>query len=167
MRRSVPTLLLALAIASGCSRPEHPAQPEFPLSRQGAPVIEGDLQYHADTAIMESFPVQLAATVTAENIGSRPAALEFPDGCAVLLRAYRTPERTGTPAWDQERETFCTMAIQRFTINPGESRQFTVRTDARQILGDSLPNGRYFLTAVLRKAGWTLELHAGEADLAR
>lgn len=167
MHRTLPNLLLLLALAAGCSRPEHPAQPEFPITRQGTPVTEGDLQYVAETAIMESFPVQLATSVTVANVGSRPAALEFPDGCPVLIRAYRTPDRTGTPAWDQAHETFCTMAIQHFTINPGESRKFTARTDARQILGDSLPNGRYFLTAMLRKTGWTLELPAGEVELAR
>lgn len=170
MRRSVLFLTLLLVVAAACSRPEHPAQPgqpESPSSRQGSIMTEGDLRYVAETAIMESFPVQLATTVTASNVGSRPAALEFPDGCPVLLRAYRTADRSGRPAWDQANETFCTMAIQQFTINPGESRRFTTRTDAREILGDSLPNGRYYLTAVLRKSGGPLELTAGEADLAR
>jgi hypothetical protein len=156
-----------MVIGSGCSRPERPSQPEIPPLRQGTPRTEGDLRYSATTLVMESFPVQLATTVTVANIGSRPAALEFSDGCPVLLRAYRAPDRTAPPAWDQERETFCTLAIQQVTITPGESREFTVRTDARQILGDSLPNGRYLLTAVLRKTGWPLELDAGEVELAR
>jgi hypothetical protein len=156
-----------LAISAGCSQPERPSQPDLQPVRQGQPKTEGDLRYSAETLVMESFPVQLATTVTVANIGSRPAALEFSDGCPVLLRAYRAPDHTGEPAWDQARETFCTMAIQRMTISPGESRDFTVRTDARQILGDSLPNGRYLLTAVLRKTGWPLELDAGSVDLAQ
>src|SRR5690606_18542008 len=130
------------------------------------PRTEGHLRYSASTAIMESFPVQLATTVTVENIGSKPAVLEFSDGCPVLLRAYDSPEREGAPAWDQANLTVCTLAIQTITIEPRESREFKVRTDAREILGDSLPNGRYYLTAVLRKTGWPLELDAGEADLA-
>ncbi len=167
MRVFAPLLLALTIFGAGCSRPERPAQPELPAVRQGAPRTEGDLRYTAETAIMESFPVQLATSVTVVNIGSRPAALEFSDGCPVLLRAYHTPDRSGEPAWDQERDTFCTLAIQRITIDSGESRSFSVRTDARQILGDSLPNGRYFLTAVLRKTGWPLELEAGAVDLAR
>lgn len=174
MRRLVPMspsiIPLLLVMIAACSRPEYPAQPvqpESPTAHQGTTMTEGDLHYVAETAIRESFPVQLATTVTAANIGRRPAAIEFTDGCPVLLRAYRTPDRTGAPAWDQAHDTFCTMAIQNFTINPGESRRFTTQADAREILGDSLPNGRYYLTAVLRKSGGALELAAGEAGLAR
>lgn len=167
MRAKLPFILALLAVAGACSRAEQNAHPLSPNLQQGAPITEGDLRYLAETRIMESFPVQLATTVKIENIGSRPAAVEFASGCPVLLRAYRSPDRAAPPAWDQAREVFCTQAIQLVTINPGEAREFTTRTDAGQILGDSLPNGRYFLTAVVNKTGWPLQLDAGVVDLAR
>lgn len=167
MRAKLPFILALLAIIGACSRAEQSPHPLSPNLQQGAPLTEGDLRYVAETSIMESFPVQLATTVKIENIGSKPASVEFANGCPVLLRAYRTPDRTAQPAWDQAREVFCTQAIQVITIMPGESREFTTRTDAAQILGDSLPNGRYFLTAVVNKTGWPLQLEAGAVDLAR
>ena len=168
MRTFVPLILIVACAALGCSRAEHTSRPEMPPLLQGATRTEGDLRYSAETAVMESFPVQLATTVTVTNIGSRPAAIEFSDGCPVLLRAYHLPaDRSAPPAWDQARETYCTLAITRVTLNLGESDRFSNRTDARQILGDSLPNGEYLLTAVVRKTGWPFELDAGVVDLAR
>jgi hypothetical protein len=167
MRAVFPSILALMVALGGRRSLERTSQPELPSLRQGAPQTEGDLRYTAETAILESFPVQLATTVRVSNVGSRPAALEFSDGCPVLLRAYRTAARTYPPVWDQERDTFCTQALQLFTLEPGNTKEFTVRTDARQILGDSLPNGDYFLTAVVRKTGWPLELDAGQVELAR
>src|SRR5690606_24997173 len=84
----------------------------------------------------------------------------FPDGCVVLLRAYADEART-TLAWDQADHVYCTMALVEWHLAPGASRQATVRTDAAAILGDTLPDGEYWLAAVLRPDGRTVEVPAG------
>lgn len=167
MRAKLPILLASLILAAACSRTEQGPDPLSPTPQLGAVVNEGDLRYVAETAIMESYPVQLATMVTVENVGSRPAVVELANGCPVFLRVYRDRERTGRPAWDQAHQVFCTMAIQIVEIGPGESREFRTRSDAAQILGDSLPNGRYYLSAMVNKVGGGIELEAGEADLGR
>jgi len=168
MRAQLTTLFAALlTLLAACSRAEESSQPLAPNMQQGASHTEGDLQWVASTAIMESFPVQLATTVKVANVGRKPAVVEQSSGCPVFLRAYRTPDRTGSPAWDQAQQVYCTMAIQVIQLGPGESLTFTTRANAAEILGDSLPNGRYYLSVYVNKTGAAIELQAGEADLAR
>lgn len=167
MRTKLTPLLALLALLAACSRTEETAEPLAPNLQQGIALTEGDLKWVAETAIMESFPVQLATTVKVENVGSKPAVVEIANGCPIFLRAYRTPDRTGTPDWDQAQHVFCTMALEVVQLGPGESRSFTTRTNAAEILGNSLPNGHYYLAAFVNKTGSGIQLDAGEADLAR
>jgi len=118
---------------------------------------------------------ELYVAVEAKTSGSgasltidEPVEIRFPDGCVVLLRAYRSEDRSGQPAWDPMRGSlFCTMILVEFTLSPGESREFQATASAPEILGDSLPAGRYFFTALLRPNGGTVEVPAGQADLQR
>ncbi len=129
----------------------------------GAPVVEDDVEYRADMAIMESFPVQLAVRVTITNQGSEEAELTFPDGCVALLRAYRDGERV----WDQSSDIACTMALVGMTLAPGESREVGApNVSAYEILGESLPDGEYEIRAYLRPDGDEIEVTAGMAPLA-
>ena len=78
-----------------------------------------------------------------------PQAVQFGLGCGTLVRAYRSAERTGEPAWDRERAVTigCTSGAVRRTLAPGD----TVPTDIwtvelpgpARILADSLPEGVY------------------------
>ena len=77
------------------------------------------------------------------------------------------PDRTGAPAWDQERDIVCTLQLLLLDVAPGQTRAVEGRATAHDILGDSLPNGRYYLTAVLRPDNQVVVVDAGEADLIR
>jgi hypothetical protein len=113
--------------------------------------------------IAESFPVQLGITVELENESTTPQSVTFPDGCVVLMRAYNS----GTePAWDMGQAVGCTLALVQVDLAPGEREEFdTGLVSAASILGDSLSNGEYRITAYLRP-GQIVELDAGMADLA-
>ena len=127
-----------------------------------------DVTYIADTRVMESFPVQLRSYVVVENRTSEEVSITMPDGCEVFLRAYRTADRSGEPAWDESRVAVCTLALQQITLAAGETIEFTGSTiSASQILGDSLPAGRYYFSALVRPDGQAVELEAGEAELAQ
>lgn len=128
--------------------------------------IAGDVEFSADTHVMESFPVQLSTDVTARNEGATTADIVFPDGCVVMLRAYDNAMRAGAPVWDQSRDAACTMAIVEARIPDGDSETFRGGVSAADILGDSLPDGRYYLSAVLRPNRTSIEVAAGAADLA-
>ena len=117
----------------------------------------------ASLAIAESFPVQIGVTVEVVNGSTTLQSVTFPDGCVVLLRAYGG----GTePAWDMGGTVGCTQALVQVDLAAGESQEFqTGLVSARTILGDSLPNSEYRITAYLRP-GQVVELDAGTVDLA-
>ncbi len=152
----LPVLWAALALA--CA--EDTAGPD----NGGFLRTEEGLLYRASTAVLESFPVQLRTHVNITNATGSDIDLTFPDGCVVLIRAYR--EGSSQPAWDQRANTGCTAALVRVHLGPGESQEFVAATDARAILGDSLPDGNYRLRAVLRPQTGEVIVDAGTAPLA-
>jgi hypothetical protein len=166
-RVPAPTLaLLGLAITAGCAAgcngnsdvADAPTGPS-------APVTRGGVEYSADTRVMESFPVQLDTRVTMRNPSSQATRVQLGSGCPVLIRAYRNEARTQL-AWDQSIGMVCTQQIQVVDLAPGASAERAApRVNARDILGDSLPDGRYYLSAFVQVVGSPLTLPAGSADL--
>lgn len=158
------SLFSAMALGAAC-RLASEATGSNPRLVDGA-VIVGGVTFRAETAVLESFPVQLRVRVIASNESAAPVRFTT-GGCRVLLRAYRTPGHGGAPAWSQEHGAICIMDLELVRLQPGQSREYTTRASARQILGDSLPNGRYRLEAAFYKDGALVPLDAGEVDLAR
>lgn len=140
--------------------------PERPGPAPSAVVVEG-ISYAAETLIMESFPVGLNTTATLTNTTGEARRVTFPDGCVVLIRAYRDAARSGEPAWDQARAVMCTQALVEADLAPGASVQYRNTARANEILGDSLPAGTYYLTAALRPNGRVVEVPAGQAELSQ
>ena len=126
----------------------------------------GGIDYSAETLVMESFPVQLRTIVTARNTTDAAVELGFGDPCVAHLRAYADSSRSGEPVWDQQRLMACVTVVFGDTIAAGDTAQYTApHADGYDILGDSLPDGRYWLTATLRPNGQALEVPAGVVDL--
>lgn len=153
--------LLALACAD--SGPSTPApSPGGPL---GGSASRDGIDYRADVAVMESFPVQLAGHVTITNTTDAERTVTFPDGCVALLRAYR-PEG-GEPVWDQAEEFGCTMALVPMTLAPGASREVgTPTASGYDVLGEDLPDGTYRIAVYLRPDGREIEIDTGTVELA-
>ena len=126
-------------------------------------LIDGITYRVTSFVIAESFPVQLGITVELENESATPKSVTFPDGCVVLMRAY---DGRMEPLWDMGNTVACALVLVEVDLAPGESQQFQAGlVSAATILGDSLPNGEYRITAYLRP-GEIVELEAGIADLA-
>ena len=126
-------------------------------------LIDGITYRVTGFVIAESFPVQLGITVELENESATPKSVTFPDGCVVLMRAY---DGRTEPLWDMGNTVACALVLVEVDLAPGESQQFQAGlVSAATILGDSLPNGEYRITAYLRP-GEIVELEAGIADLA-
>lgn len=154
-----------LAVLAGCSNSADLSAPA--LGNSGARIVRDDFAFQAGTLIMESFPVQLRTVVRAKNETSRPVDLVFPNGCKVLVRVYRDAARASL-AYDMARVMGCTMAIEQVHVGGGETKEFNAPTiSAATILGDSLPKGTYYFSAVLHANGNRIELDAGSAPLAK
>ncbi len=151
-------VLLALGLGAACAGANSPSEP----GDRASLIIENGIEYKATTRVMESFPVQIATTVTIRNTTGSATTLVFPNGYVVLLRAFRDNQQV----WNQADVVGCTQALVEVELPAGASRSFDTRTDAREILGANLPNGRYRLEAVLQPSGGTVRLDAGMVDLA-
>lgn len=131
------------------------------------------LEFTGGVDVAESFPVQLNFHLRVRNTTLRTLHL-VSDGCGMLPRAYGDPARAGEPVWDGRPGGPCLASVAPITFAPGETRRFTRRYSARDILGDSLPDGRYFFTVTYRASlapdpdaeSRLVEVAAGEAELA-
>jgi hypothetical protein len=146
----------------------------LPASRMAASVT-----FRAQTAVMDAAGAPtIRTTVTAtlmdagREIGRMSAALHrFSRECPVVLYAYRdrarrdAAPRSGAADWTSARD--CGSELQEMVLRGGEPRTFEVRASAREILGDRLPPGRYYLAAAVRTGGRIVYLAAGEAELRR
>jgi hypothetical protein len=152
----VAGLATVALVGSGC--------PGGTPGNDGTAELDG-FEYRVETHVAEAMPPVVYGSLFVENTGDQAAEVTFPDACVLLLRAYRTPERTDQPAWDQQRETMCAQMLVQQRLEPGQTFEHQTQVSAAEILGDSLPPGRYYLTALVRPEGQAVELLAGEADL--
>lgn len=124
----------------------------------------------------ESFPVQLTFLLEFENREDFEARL-LTHGCGVLPRAYGSPERTQDPVWDTRPEGIsrepCSSAPSPAVVVPaGGSLRLTREYGAGEVLGDCLPDGRYYFSVTYRASPERseevrlLEVTAGDARLA-
>lgn len=156
-------ILMPLFALAACTAPEESPTDSPPAANR---TIDGPIEYTAETLIMESFPVQLAASVTARNTSDTAIVLNFPYPCVAHLQAHTDSTLAGEPAWSQERFMGCIAAIFDDTIAGGDTARYAApRTDAAEILGDSLPDGRYWLSIALNPDGERVVVPAGSADL--
>jgi hypothetical protein len=127
----------------------------------------GGFEIAADVAVMESFPVQLAGSMTFTNREAEERTLQT-DVCWPLLRAYLPGDET-TPVWDQLEEGACAMLQPRTdVVQPDASIRFeTPIASAADILDDDLPDGTYRITVYFQVMGeGEIEREAGEVELA-
>ena len=109
------------------------------------------LRYRASTEVSGSTPPTLRTTVHLSVAGARNVKAEQ-GGCAVSLRAYRTPRRTGAPVWDsRRRDHVCGLTLIEYVIGRGMPRdRLLYEVPVPEMMGDSLPDGRYYFTARVR-----------------
>lgn len=153
-----------VAVTAACSNAS--TDPGDPGPGGSQTLVQNNIEYRAETLFMESFPVQVAAKVEITNLTNAPVSIMFPDGCLVVLHVYRDADRTRL-AYDSARDFGCTQALVPVILRAGDSRQFSAPSiSAAKILGDSLPNGTYYFSVLVRPNGQRLELRAGSGELA-
>jgi hypothetical protein len=115
------------------------------------------LAFRGSTALVGT---GLRATGAVTNTTTRPVQIEF-GACALVLRAYRGVDRAARPVWDSRRRApwagsygyGCPAYLATRTLAPGQTilpDEFAGRFPLIEILGDSLPDGRYYFSASLQ-----------------
>jgi hypothetical protein len=153
----IARMLVVLAAAAGC------APNDTPDGAEPAEVYVADgIEYRARTALLGSYPVRLRTWVTVTNRSNEEVLLRFPDDCPVLLQVRA---RTGEVRWDQAGAEPCAGSPTERRLPPGDSVVFETLASAPAILGDSLPDDVYVLSAYLRPGNRGVLLQAGRANL--
>jgi hypothetical protein len=117
----------------------------------------------------------ITTTAKLRNVRSEPALVQF-GACNVSLAAYRTADRTGTPVWRSAASrpwegTYgyaCILPLYERRLQPNEEISLgAYSTRVIEVIGDSLPNGRYWFTATVAVsvAPNGISLPAGDFDL--
>jgi hypothetical protein len=113
--------------------------------------------------------VRARATSVLGYAGS--ALVEFSRDCPITLYAYRdktrrdAAPRSGTADWTQPLP--CGSEQTSAVLYRGEGRTHETSVAVRDILGASLPSGRYYFAVAVRAAKNRVFLSTGEADLTR
>jgi hypothetical protein len=107
--------------------------------------------------------------------------------CNVVVRLYRTADRSGSPAWRSELRRYpgpppigsaCPLPLLGSYLAPGDTLRFPLSFPMYEVMWDSLPAGRYYVSAVATVSGGdassigggktvTRTLAAGAVDLTR
>lgn len=150
--------------------------PMDPVLRQEV-VVDG-VRYSAQASVESAEPFRVLATISATNVSRTSRLIEY-GHCAARLLAYKDTARSGSPVWDQRRVVanpdtgnafVCLLYLRRVQLAPNqtfEPDEFKTVAEGRDILGDSLPEGRYYLTVLLEVNWDTLKIAAGDVLVTR
>lgn len=127
-------------------------------------VTVGDFQYTATNSGANVWgPLEVQVTVTATNTTGHAATLDVLGGnCAVLIRIFRKPDRSGQPLYDAASGAECYVkpVHQRLAAHATYTAQ-----SGRYGPGIDVPSGRYYLSALIVPADREksrIEIPAGE-----
>jgi hypothetical protein len=126
------------------------------------------MQWTAMPATLSDGAVHASATGTVVNANSALVALER--NCPVLIRLYRdrarrdAAPRSGAPDWSQPG---CASATEKTGMVRGETKTFETAFPVREMLGSSLPSGKYYFAVLVKGDGMEMLLSAGELELVR
>lgn len=141
-----------------------------PMAIGDAIATPDGVAYQAETRLLEDHePPALDLRVTATNVSGRSVRLEYGQ-CSLSLRVHDNAQRSGAPVAQGGGSGYCLRYLAYKDLEPGDSLspgEFQLSVPVADILGDALPEGRYYFTAVLKVNGESVEIPAGEADLAR
>jgi hypothetical protein len=146
---------------------------EIPAGEVALPHPSEGLAFHASTALVGR---ELRTRGSVTNTTTRPILIEF-GACALVLRVHRRADRADQPVWDSRQRApwagsygyGCPAYGATRTLAPGQTMrpdEFTGRFPLIEILGDSLPDGPYSFSAMLRiNHAHTAEFGAGSLRL--
>lgn len=148
-------------LCGACRDNSGPSTPQVPDS-----VAIGTVSFSAESLVAGEM---LVTEATASNVVTDSAHIEIlGGGCRTRMKVFRASARAAPPAWDHDLwSPNCGDPAFRINLGIGESLRFADSLLVLSILGDSLPEGRYFLTVRLRHAGVDYEVVAGDVVLRR
>ncbi len=112
----------------------------------------------------------VVAKATGVVVNANSALIQLERNCPVLIRVYRdrarrdAAPRSGAPDWSQPA---CVSARDTAVLYRGDMKTFETAVPIKDILGASLPSGRYYFAVLVKGDDMEMVLSAGELDLVR
>jgi hypothetical protein len=146
MRQRRLWIVLVSASLAGCQILAPPSVRSVPA--ESPPVTVGDFTFTgSNNGPSPSQPVSVQVVVTAKNTSDHPAVLDVLGGnCAVLIRVFDRPDRSGPPVFDASRGIECYVPVVHQRLAPGET--YTTRS-GRYGPNVNFEPGHYYLSAYL------------------
>src|SRR3954465_8670085 len=100
------------------------------------------LSFEGKSDVTPTPPMQVQTVVTVRNLGDKETQIST-NNCGQPIRAFTTPDRTGTPAWQSfdPAAVICAAVLTRVTLAPGDYYDFRLAGT----IPASLPSGVYYL----------------------
>ena len=166
--KGLSSLLVALSVAFlpfWCDqvRARRSAKPiEIVASRE--PIAP--LSYEARAEVTGTPPDSIAVTVAITNTSTESARALVSQYCRVLFEWRAGSDSTARPRWDGQQRG-CLARGRDVSLGPGQTEVLRTTASVRDVLGDSLPDGRYIVTAIFEVDGATVTRLAGAVLLRR
>jgi hypothetical protein len=128
-----------------------------------APVVP--LSFQARAELTGTPSDSIAVTVAITNTSTESSRARVSQYCHVLFqwRAVAS-DSTARPRWDG-RQRMCLARGRDVSLGPGQTEVLRTTASVREVLGDSLPDGRYIVTAIFEVDGATVTRLAGAVVL--
>jgi hypothetical protein len=113
-----------------------------------ASLTVGDFAYTASNSGPNVFgPLEVQVTVKATNVTDKPANIDVLGGnCAVMIKIFETPTRTGKPIYDASSGAECYVKPVHQKVAPHEA--YTAQS-GRYGPNIEVPSGHYYLSALI------------------
>jgi hypothetical protein len=124
------------------------------------------LTWRASSEVTRPPAESIAVTVVITNSGADSARIVVSRYCPILLQLRHPPDIAARPAWDG-RERTCMARGREIRLQAGQSETLRTAQSVRDVFGDSLPGGRYLVSAVFQLGGDTVTRAAGDVVVRR
>ena len=164
--KGLTSLLIALSVAFlplWCDqvRARRSAKP-IEIIASPAPVVP--LAFQARAELTGTPSDSIAVTVAITNTSTESARAVVSQYCQVLFEWRAVSDTTARPRWDG-RQRICLARGRDVSLGPGQTEVLRTTASVRDVLGDSLPDGRYIVTAIFEVDGATVTRLAGAVVL--
>ena len=137
-----------------------------PIEIVALPAAAAPLSFQTRAELTGTPPDSIAVTVAITNTSTESARTLVSQHCRVLFQLRTASDSIAHPRWDG-RERMCLARGRDVSLGPGQTEVLRTTASVREVLGDSLSDGRYIVTAVFEVDGATVTRLAGAVVLRR
>jgi hypothetical protein len=164
--RSGALLAIVLTQATSCGTTTSQPNGDQSQSSLSPVVVTGAYALSGSNVPIDSPTPGFRYVVTLANQSAASEDVSY-GGCWGFFQLYKTPDRTGTPAFDFENtKPGCEAFSTKVTLRPGEATQLSGSTGFSSLEGEGVAGGHYYSSVRVAPNGVQTTVPAGEVTVA-